>query len=61
VYCDKCGSKNIEIKIERTASFAPSPRKMSEYNPTYAEPAVYRPFTYHMRCRECGFKVDITR
>jgi hypothetical protein len=59
VYCDECGSYNIDITIEEFAYYNES-RPMSEYpmgNVRIVQP-VYHPITTTLTCLDCGYQVE---
>lgn len=62
VVCDKCGSDNIEVIIVRPEQELGAPKvKMSQYNPKYSIPLIYKTTTYNMKCRKCGFSASVQK
>jgi hypothetical protein len=59
--CDKCGSSDIETTTKHFNPPHERTIKMPEFTPIMTSDCVYRPITYMMRCRECGFKCEVTK
>ena len=63
VYCDKCGSSNIDIEVKwGECSYGKNnePQAMSGYseNQVVARCAVYHGSTTILTCLDCGYKVE---
>ena len=64
IYCEKCKSEDIEIKMVNDLPIEKNQSKMSiaDFGGfSNMSDLIYRPQTYLIRCKNCGNKKEITQ